>query len=258
MMEKLFKHRPKTRFASLQKGQTLIETMAALLIMSMGVSAAAGLAVYAFSASTNINKQIIAVGLAREGLEAVRSMRDTNWLQDTLVNCYDFATASANKASCYQNWLGTNGNNPFYCLDPSSGNGNNCNGNQSALDYYVGFNSSHSDTNFWVFKSAAANYGINLDKTNSGNSGFYSEDGNTPCTSATSDYCRSVSISKITTGVYDPNNSGGSAQTPGPLVLVKSKVWWIDKKCLRVNTFGAANPACKIELDTYLANWKNY
>jgi type II secretory pathway pseudopilin PulG len=246
-------------------GQTLIETLVALFILVMGVSAATGLAVYAFGTSTNINKQIIAAGLAREGLEAVRNMRDANWLQDTLAvnGCFDFApnpptypNGTPNHANCYQNWLGTNGNVPFYCLDPSTGNGANCNGNLSNLDYYVGFN--FTNQNFWIFKKDSANYGINLDKNNSGNSGFYSEDGTTSCNNATSDYCRQVSINKITTGPYDPNNSGGSNQTPGPLVFVQSKVWWIDKKCPRVNTFDAANPACRIELDTYLTNWKNF
>ena len=91
------------------QGQTLIETLAALFILFMGVGAATGLAVYAFSASGNINKQIIATGLAREGMEAVRNMRDTNWLNGPLMpnGCYNYATCQANQASCYLNWLNT-------------------------------------------------------------------------------------------------------------------------------------------------------
>ena len=64
---------------------------------------------------SDITKQIIATGLAREGIEAVKNMRDTNWLKDTLsVNgCYDFATGQANQANCYVNWLGQNGSANF-------------------------------------------------------------------------------------------------------------------------------------------------
>ena len=60
------------------KGQTLIETLAAVFILVMGVSASVGLAIYAFNTSGGVVKQIIATGLAREGLEAVRNMRDSN------------------------------------------------------------------------------------------------------------------------------------------------------------------------------------
>ena len=57
----------------------------------MGVSSAVGLAIYAFNSSSSVTKQIIATGLAREGIEAVKNMRDTNWLQQTTIdtNCYN-------------------------------------------------------------------------------------------------------------------------------------------------------------------------
>lgn len=225
-------------------GQTLIETLAAAFILVMGISASVGLAIFAFNTSGGIVKQIIATGLAREGVEAVRNMRDTNWLQDTLVTngCYDYVTATANKANCYPNWL-----NKTFCLDPTNNSGN-CNGNGNNIYYYVGFDSNNPD--FWVFAKENANYGINLDKNNSGTSGFYSETGNTNCLNATSDYCRRIFISKITTPPYD--------QDVGPLLFVQSQVWWIDKKCPRVSTFDKASVTCRLELDTYLTNWKNF
>jgi hypothetical protein len=42
--------------------------------MIMGITAALGLANYSLNASSNIVKQLVAVGLAREGVEAVIPM----------------------------------------------------------------------------------------------------------------------------------------------------------------------------------------
>jgi Tfp pilus assembly protein PilV len=245
---------------NLQLGQTLIETMAALFILVMGVSAAVGLAVYAFSASSNINKQIIATGLAREGMEAVRNMRDTNWLNDTLVQsgCYDYAASMANYAPCYQNWLGKNGSaTPPYCINPSPGA--SCNGNDTTDTYYLGFNSTQQ--NLWVLTKDNSKFGLTFDPTNAGTGGFYSPSG-TKCTSSTSDYCRKIIITN-----YSKNNGNASNPPYSPtynqdnnlsLLEVQSEVWWVDKKCPRVDDFSSANSACRIELDTYLTNWKNY
>src|SRR5258708_8211428 len=90
-------------------GESLIETMVAIFILVMGISAAVGLATYTFSSSTSITKQIVATGLAREGLEALRNMRDTNWLTSTLSsNCYDYTSGSSSGGNCYPTWLNQN------------------------------------------------------------------------------------------------------------------------------------------------------
>jgi Tfp pilus assembly protein PilV len=57
--------------SNLQSGQTLIETLVAALVLVMGITAAVTLAIYGFTATEGINKQLIAVGLAREAMEAV-------------------------------------------------------------------------------------------------------------------------------------------------------------------------------------------
>ncbi len=235
------------------KGQTLIETLAAVFILAMGMTASAGLAIFALNSSGGAVKQIIATGLAREGLEAVRNMRDTNWLKDTLVptGCYNFSTGTDNNSPCYVYWLGRNSSANLYCLNPSPGA--SCNGNSAFLDYYVGFDSSSSG--FWIFDNARSKYGINFVSSGFGGGGFYSEDGNTDCVNATSDYCRSVTLTKLNTSPY---SHGDFDNGEGVLLFVQSKVWWVDKKCPRVNLYNNAAPACRLELDTYLTNWKNY
>ncbi len=236
-----------------ERGQTLIETLAAIFILVMGITAAVGLAIYALNSSSSITKQIIATGLAREGLEAVRNMRDTNWLNDTLSvdGCYNFDTGQSNQADCYKHWLGTNGPPPAFCLDPS--NGNPCNGNTTDMDYSLAFDS--TSINFWVLQKQKTqqNYGMTFLTGDLGNSGIYFADGSTPCANASNiaDYCRKIVLSKDTS---DPKYQ----QDVGPLLLVKSQVWWVDKKCPRAADFDQADPSCRVELDTYLTNWKNY
>ena len=246
-----------------RSGQTLIETLAALFILVMGVSATVGLAIYAFATSTSITKQIVATGLAREGIEAVKAMRDTNWLNGTLTKngCYDFSSTpiGAPTASCYQNWLGQNDNATLYCINPS--NGSNCNGSDTSDTYFLAFNSS-LNAGSWVLTKDTGNsyFGLNFDASNAQtNSGFYypgSGNNGTTCQNSNSGYCRDIIITRLdkNDGAPAPYNLDPNL----PLLKVQSQVWWQDKKCPVVNTFAAANSACRLELDTYFTNWKNY
>ena len=253
-----------TKLETRSDGQSLIETLAALFILVTGVSAAVGLAVYALNSSTGILKEIVATGLAREGLEAVRNMRDTNWLKDSvdIDGCHDFVSGSPNQDNCYKNWLGDQNMTivPF-CINPSNGNPSKCLGNAATKNYALGFN--YTSANFWNLirqDGSDKNYGLNFDGQNSGNSGFYSPGSGITCATASgkAEYCRKIIITKLTSAPYD--------QDTGPLVKVQSRVWWVDKKCPRISDWDeVASPqplippvSCRVELDSYLTNWKNY
>lgn len=267
MKKWLLKFNSWTSVVNPEIGQTLIETLAALFILTMGVSAATGLAVYAFSASSNINKQIIATGIAREGIEAVRNMRDTNWLLDTLAptGCYNYTNSTANNAPCYLNWLGRTGALPFHCIFPDSTSGNTCSNTTTAtMNYSLGLTSPNSTGTVWTLTKQASpgnnNFGMTFNTTNTG-TGFYTQSGTIACGAGVNaaDYCRKIVITN-----YSVTNGNVSSKPPYDkddnlsLVEVQSEVWWVDKKCPRVSDYGSANPACRIELDTYLTNWKNY
>src|SRR3989344_2497962 len=94
-----------------EKGQTLIETVVALFVLTTGLTAGLSLAIYSFSTTTEISRKIIATGLAREGIEVARRQRDSNWLAGTLSDC--------GGQFCYATWL-TNPNN----IAPAAGGGN--------------------------------------------------------------------------------------------------------------------------------------
>lgn len=226
-------------------GQTLIETVAAIFILVMGITAAIGLAIYAFASSQSVTKQIIATGLAREGIEAARNMRDTNWLQQTTIdtNCYDFTSnpVGLSTAKCYKQW-----DVSPYCLNPTRNNGN-CNGNGDTTDSYnLAFTAANGGTSYWTLsKQNSVNYGLNFDST--GANGFY-----IPSNSANgnSDYYRKIILTEITTPPFDKSDLGAK-------LLVQSQVWWTDKKCPRSIDYPGAGK-CSVELDSYLTNWKNY
>lgn len=234
-------------------GQTLIETLVAIFVLVTGVTAALGLAVYALGTSTGIVKQIVATGLAREGLEAVKQMRDTNWLQQGVIdkNCYNYTDGSLT-GWCYTHWL-----NQQFCLDPSS---SGCDGALASANYILNFDqSSTTATGFWSLKQQTnpGNYGLLYDSTNTNNSGFYYSSGNgSSCSDSVatiSDFCRKITITKITDKApYLPG------QSDGPLVLVQSYVWWVDRRCPRASDFNLANQSCRLEMDMYLTNWKDY
>ena len=239
------------------KGQTLIETLAAIFILVMGITSAVGLATYAFGSSTTVTKQIIATGLAREGLEAVKNMRDTNWLTQTSIdtNCYSFASSTDSNADCYTHWLDDSALAVPYCINPSS-NFAACGGDIASTTYALGFDSNNiAAPNFWILLpqtgSLSPKYGLNFNSANSGTTGFYSPGATgVSCASGSSDYCRKITITKITSPPYDQ-------ATTGPLLEVQSQVWWLDKKCPKVNDWPGLGK-CSVELDTYLTNWKNY
>ena len=214
-----------------QQGQTLIETLVAIFIMTMGLSAALGLANYALSASSNIIKQIIGMGLAREGLEAVKNMRDTNWLKDTLAaNCYNFETAAGN-ASCYRSWM-----------NPASGN--NIDPVAASATYKLGFDP--STANFWQLQSESTNFTLNYNVA--GTTGLY-----TPSVVGTSSgYYRRITIARDSTGPFAQDGVG-------PRLTITTDVWWNDKRCPSASVLTPPSSGnCKITLQSFLTNWKNY
>lgn len=79
-----------------KKGLTLVEVIVALAVIIMGVVAGLTLTVYNLKASLYGEHQLVAANLAREGLEAVRARRDSNWLSGEEWNKDIFAAGETN------------------------------------------------------------------------------------------------------------------------------------------------------------------
>lgn len=63
------------------RGETIIEVLVATLIFAIVVVSTFVAISHAFSSSSNIHHRLQALNMAREGIEAVRNIRDTNWLK---------------------------------------------------------------------------------------------------------------------------------------------------------------------------------
>jgi type II secretory pathway pseudopilin PulG len=64
-----------------RKGETLVEVLIAILVLLVGALSVLRYLAWADVANQLTKERVVATNLAREGLEAVRSIRDTNWLR---------------------------------------------------------------------------------------------------------------------------------------------------------------------------------
>lgn len=225
-----------------QQGQTLIETIVAAFILTMGIGAALGLANYSLGVSTNIRNQTIAMGLAREGIEVVKNIRDTNWLRDTLSNnCYNHVPGqeSANNAFCYKNWL--NPGNGGQDMNPGVG---------GVRTFIIQFDITQSQP--WRIIPSSSNFGLTA--STGGTTGiselFYDSMNPVLASTATSRFARKITVSGNNS--FDPFN-----QDTGGRIKITSQVWWEGKNCTLTDNV-VNNSPCLITLETYLTNWKNY
>jgi type II secretory pathway pseudopilin PulG len=62
-------------------GETLIEVTITITILTIILSSIFGIIAQASSANVNVVNRVVALNIAREGIEAVRNIRDTNWLK---------------------------------------------------------------------------------------------------------------------------------------------------------------------------------
>lgn len=67
-------------FNTQQRGFTLLESIVAIAIFTVGVSTAVFVITQAISVGSRTKDRIIATHLAAEGIEVVRNIRDRNWL----------------------------------------------------------------------------------------------------------------------------------------------------------------------------------
>ncbi len=263
------------------KAQTLIETLAAIFILTMGVTAGVGLANFVLGSSTSITNQVIATGLAREAVEAVKSMRDTNWLQANTINtdCYNFSGGTSD-GPCYRNWLTQNiygsvfwGNQITSSLNPPANpsfyilsfigpdainpgfplywqapyyNWNLYNvNNTTAVDNIC---SSHPNGNKLSYALDLSDAPLSTVKFGAG---YY-----TPTCEpmGTSGFYRKITLQTINTPPFDRSDSNNDLAE----LLVKAQVWWTDNKRCAPSSDWPGLGKCSIEIDTFLTNWRTY
>lgn len=213
-----------------QSGQTLVETVVAIFILITGLVSAVSLAIYSFQSTDTSTKQIVATGLAREGSEAIKNIRDSNWLdEETVDDCDNGEWNLGVGQKCYRRWQGTGSDQLIG--NPAGG----------PAYYAVNFNPSTRD---WVITRSPGTYALNYDAT----SGRYMP-AIGGATGSRSIYSRRVSIEEMVSGTYTAKN---------PLLKVTTIVWWFDRRCPATTDPNTLPNSCKVVLETSLTNWKNY
>jgi len=84
------------------KGFTLLEVIAAIFILTVGIGSAFALISQTLSAASLVKERLIASYLVQEGIEIVRNIRDTNWLQSrTATSTWDDGLPNGNWQADY-------------------------------------------------------------------------------------------------------------------------------------------------------------
>ncbi len=195
--------------------------MAVLAILGLGITALLQTIGSGINYTRDTENKIKAINIAREGIEGMTNIRDTNWLR-----------FSSDKANCWK-------------VDKYD---SGCIGNPSfAGILWTGSNIIFSANGVW-FLSGTANinfasswtaykntYQVNLDSN-----GFYSQTGTTSwqCTSFIQKSCKTIFTRELTLGIPSPWTQTG-------ILLVKSIVRWTDGR------------AQNVILETTLTNWKS-
>lgn len=66
----------------MKKGFTVIEVIVAIFVITAGIVGVLSLVTQTISSVTHSKDKLIAAYLAQEGIEIVRNIRDTNWLEE--------------------------------------------------------------------------------------------------------------------------------------------------------------------------------
>lgn len=221
-----------TNLKSLQNGQTLIETIVAIFVLVTALSAGVGLAIYALTTSNKNFNEITATSLAREGVEMVRDMRDSNWLASYAKGGSPWALASCADIGgrlCYPSATSAIPSYNAYSL--------------GAGTYRLQFTYA---TRSWSLQQSPGNYDL-----------YQQADGtytHTAVSGGSSIYARMIKLSNNTAAPYTNQNSNWE-------LIVKSIVAWRGKGCPDfVSSQDLENlvTPCKVMLEEHLTNWKDY
>lgn len=206
-----------------ESGQTLIETLIAIFVLVTALTTGLGLAIYALTTSRTSTAEIVASNLAREGVDVVRMMRDSNWLAGdeaggiyALTDCPDLP---AGKQQCYSHaYVGPS----YHIATPGP--------------YRLVFD---PDANTWTLQDGDNNYNLYLQAD-----GTY-----TPTVRGVASYARKIVIDQDTTSPYTIGN---------PELIIQSIVGWTGKNCSTMTNTDPETTNCKVVVEEDLTNWKDY
>lgn len=240
-------------YSGFSSGQTLIETIVALGLLTTGIVSGVGLVAYAIGSSDTALKQVIGTNLAREGIEIVRNMRDSNWLADTLDTTSPecIAIAGGSGQPCYPDWL-----DQIVNVDPVNYESYEIMGSTGqGVAYFPRFSPGNLAAPWTIYRqsqSPCTQQARNTRIYYSNSDHLYTTPKNSVpggCNAPENTYYRQILIQRIP--------GGYSFNADNPRILVRSTVWWKGRGCPESDT-PPGIPHCQIVMEDYLTNWKNY
>ena len=209
------------------RGITLLETVVASSILTMGVSAIVGTSLYTFATYNRTLLRLTALGLAREGIEVTRNIRDSNWLPPNAIDYCgeaDQVGYIAQGQYCYKGWLAGLDNCAFGCKAVFK-----------------------PEQNIWSLDPSANDYALYKNSQADGHALYTDQNNGSP-----PPIFLKIRIFK--------NNTGSPYTADHPELKVVSTVAWLGRSC--VNDFSgdpeSARDYCKIVVEERLTNWKDY
>jgi type II secretory pathway pseudopilin PulG len=231
------------RNKSSQGGFTIIEIVVMAAIISIGVLATVGVATLATNTSSENGRRVEAANLAREGLELVRNIRDSNWQQyyaqtqngipaTRQWDCFNNDSSGTvpltpscdDRFSNFPTPVSPDSQRSFRLLNPDPSIPN------SVATLHPGTGTATFDTEYQICYTPA---------TPSGPAYYHTQPSGT-CPQGTQTYYRRI--------VLKPGKiNGGVAET----VKVESRVTWLTKK-------NNASVARDLLLEEYLTDWRQF
>lgn len=114
------------RWRNQKPAESLVEVVIAVFVVALGSASATSLIVSAVQANGFSKDSLVALNLAVEGIEAMRSVRDTNWIKFGYdkANCWNVLPGSAPGVDCTlaANKIGVGAASTYYSadLDPTN------------------------------------------------------------------------------------------------------------------------------------------
>ena len=200
------------------KWATIVELMVVLAILWMGISGLLQTLSASINYARDTENNIKAINIAREGIEAMTNIRETNWLR-----------FSSDKLNCWrvQDYSSS-------CIGNTTSAGKIASGSYSIYSQNgVWFLSGATSPGFTSWNAYKNIYQVGLD-TN----GFYTQTGisATPCSAWVQKSCTTIFTREINL-IVSPTNSGS--------MNVQSITRWFDRRPQNVT------------LETTLTNWKS-
>jgi len=200
-----------------QRGNSIIEVMVVIVILTIGIVGTYGILNSGQKISIGAENRLKAINIAREWIEAVENIRDSNWIK--FSNDYD---------NCWK----VKNYDPL-CIGDTSGNRNFSTGSYLLVQSGTLWTLSGTITPNSAYNLYKEQFPIFLDSN-----GFAVSSGNnTPCTSSVTSNCKTIFTREIQIRNPDSNH-----------LKINSIVQWVDNS--------KTSKPYILNLETTLTNWK--